>query len=387
GGITAGQGTGFEFMVDPYLRYEANYIKIVNNIIHDINGAALGVNGGYGILLANNTAYRTGERSHLLEIVYGERSCDGDTNICTQYQNAGGWGPKQIGSDFNQPIGNTDVIVANNVFYNPSGFTTGSQHFAIYGPRNASATGIPSPQKTDDGLLITGNIVWNGNNEMPVGVEDSEQGCQSGNPTCTLAQILADNSINTLEPDFINAAEEDFRPVASGQLAGVSGETIPTLPVIDADLNPITEGVRENTLTREFSGAAATTRPPGAIASSTSSIEFPSADSGNTPEPGEGGGSSGNPSLTVIKASAKRAGKNVKIAVKSTASDDDGISTVRATVLAGEKELASFDLSLKGQFYVGKTKVKSKRKNLSIRVVATDETDTSTTVTRKAKVR
>ena len=76
GGVTAGQGTGLEYMTGPWLRYEAYDVKILNNIIYDISGAALGVNGGYNVLLAHNTAYRIGSRSHLVEVVFGLRSCD-----------------------------------------------------------------------------------------------------------------------------------------------------------------------------------------------------------------------------------------------------------------------------------------------------------------------
>jgi len=47
GGFSTGQGTGFEFMVSPWLHYEAYDIKAINNLIHDTAGAGLGVNGGY----------------------------------------------------------------------------------------------------------------------------------------------------------------------------------------------------------------------------------------------------------------------------------------------------------------------------------------------------
>jgi len=143
GGVTAGQGTGFEFMISPWLQYEANYVKVINNIIHDVEGAAFGVNGGNSILFAYNTAYKIGSRSHVFEAAFGERSCDGDIAGCLQKQLAGGWGPSQL--DNPQPIGNRDVIVANNIFFNPEGFESRWQHFAIYGPRNPSIPSIPSP--------------------------------------------------------------------------------------------------------------------------------------------------------------------------------------------------------------------------------------------------
>lgn len=92
GGFTAGEGSGFEYMVSPWLHYEAYDLKIVNNVIHDTAGAGFGVNGGYNILFAYNTLYRVGQRSHLLEFVFGGRTCDGDqalTGRCADHLAAG----------------------------------------------------------------------------------------------------------------------------------------------------------------------------------------------------------------------------------------------------------------------------------------------------------
>jgi hypothetical protein len=63
GGFTAGQGTGFQFMTPPWIQYEVYDVKIVNNLIRDTEGAGLGVNGGYNILIAYNTLVRVGSRS------------------------------------------------------------------------------------------------------------------------------------------------------------------------------------------------------------------------------------------------------------------------------------------------------------------------------------
>ena len=60
-----GQGTGLQFMTAPWLHYEAYGIRVVNNIVHDTEGAGLGVNGGYNVLIAWNTLYRVGRRSHV----------------------------------------------------------------------------------------------------------------------------------------------------------------------------------------------------------------------------------------------------------------------------------------------------------------------------------
>ena len=387
GGITAGQGTGFEFMVNPWLRFEANYIKIVNNIIHDIEGAAIGINGGYGILAAHNTAYKIGTRSHVLEVVFGERSCDGDTTTCSSNRTAGGWGPTATGSDNSQPIGNKDVIVANNIFYNPSGTVSGSQHFAIYGPRTPSAPGIPSPQSSDTGLKIIGNMVWNGSGSMPLGIEDSDQGCQVSNTTCNSTQINTENAINSIEPDFISAGSEDFRPAAAGNIANRASASIPNIPALDSSLNPITEGNVSNSMVREFSGVTVGTRPPGAIASSSSSIEFPGSGTtgggGTTP----GGQNNSGPSLKISKASAKKSGKKVQVDITATASDSDGVNTVSARVLAKNKQIGTASLKLKNNKYTGKTKVKTTAKSLTVSVMALDNENYATTSTKSVKVK
>lgn len=120
-GFAAGQGTGFEFMEAPWLRYEAYDVKVrlqlaaapscswrqhrstgecpckaasaagvmvrvqpshpalqlINNVIRDIQGAGFGLWGCYDCLFAHNTLLRVGARSHLVDIKFGERSCDG----------------------------------------------------------------------------------------------------------------------------------------------------------------------------------------------------------------------------------------------------------------------------------------------------------------------
>lgn len=57
-GLEVGQGTGFEFMVPPWLEYEGYGMKLTNNLVYNVWGAGLGVSGGYSILIAHNTLYR-----------------------------------------------------------------------------------------------------------------------------------------------------------------------------------------------------------------------------------------------------------------------------------------------------------------------------------------
>lgn len=234
GGVTAGEGSGFEYMVTPWLHYEAYDLKIVNNVIHDTEGAGLGVNGGYDILLAYNTLYRVGARSHVLEFVFGGRTCDGDAALagrCTQNLAAGGWGTATVGES--EPIPNRNIYVYNNLIYNPTGYQSQWQHLAIYGPRSTSATSnIPSPAHSDDHLVIRGNVIWNGPADHPLGTGD-DSGCQPSNPTCNATQLLADNAINTLEPQLVDPVHGDYRPTQNSNLATVTTYALPAFPAWD----------------------------------------------------------------------------------------------------------------------------------------------------------
>jgi hypothetical protein len=224
GGFTAGQGTGFQFMVQPWIQYESYDIKFVNNLIHDTAGAGIGVQGGYNILIAYNTLYKVGERSHLLEFGFGSRSCDGQPGDdgrerCDLYTAAGGWGNNVIADGNNYVrIPNRNVFVYNNIVYNPPGYQSGYQHFSIFAPYDDPSTqansNVPVPVRADDNLQIRGNIIWNGGELMPLGIEASPDflaGCQPDNPTCDEAQLRADNAINTLEPQLIDPASGDYR--------------------------------------------------------------------------------------------------------------------------------------------------------------------------------
>ena len=217
GGVTAGQGTGLEFMTSPWIHYEAQDIKMFNNIIHDTQGAGLGVNGGFRILMAYNTLYRVGQRSHTVEFVFGERSCDGTNSECAARNSAGGWGPKAAGGD-STFIGNKSIRFFNNLVYNPSDYPSPDQFFAIYGPRtNAAASNAPTAYADVD-LQIKGNIMWSvpANMGALLGIEDTDEGCQPSNASCNATQIRNDNYFNNIEPQFISSS--DFRPVNTPRL-------------------------------------------------------------------------------------------------------------------------------------------------------------------------
>jgi hypothetical protein len=223
-------------------------------------------------------------------------------------------------------------------------------------------------------------MIWNGTSVVSLGIEDSEQGCQSGNRTCTESLVRANNTINTSEPDFVSASSEDFRPSAGGRIAAISSSAISDHDSIDSTLNPISEGERANQMTREFSGSLASTRPPGAFVSINSSIEIPAPDgSSTTPDP-----SNQPPTLNISKATRQVSGKKALISIMASASDDQGISLVNASILSGTKVLSSFALSLKNGSYSGKKKVANSSK-MSVQVTATDDTSMSTSKTKKLK--
>jgi hypothetical protein len=231
GGFTAGQGTGFEFMVDPWLQYEAYAIRFIGNVVHDVEGASAGVNGGYDILIADNVFYRIGARSHLLEATFGARSCDGDTERCQAHLDAGGWGTAEIGAS--ESIPNKNVYVYNNVFYNPAGYESQWQQFFVPAPLTSGAnSNIPSPVRADENLQIRGNIIWNGGADKPLGIE-FDAGCGADNPTCNAAQLIADNQINTLEPQLADPENGDFTLVS-----GMTKLPIPDFPAWDVPVPP-----------------------------------------------------------------------------------------------------------------------------------------------------
>lgn len=196
GGITAGQGTGLEWMMEPWITYEATNVVIRDNHVFDVEGAAFGVNGGRNVLIEGNRAERVGRRSHLIEVTFGGRSCDGDSARCARLLAAGAWGTASVGNDVYANIPNRDVVIRDNVIVNPPGYRSQWQHFEISAARlNDGARVGPSPASADEGLSIVGNVIVNGDRSMPLGIEGSSV-CRPGHPTCTIEQIYRDNDVN-----------------------------------------------------------------------------------------------------------------------------------------------------------------------------------------------
>lgn len=255
GGITAGQGTGLEFMTAPWVRYETYDVAIRSNVIHDVEGAGVGVNGGYDVVVAHNTMQRVGERDHVIEVVFGERSCDGNASACASRVAAGAWGPSAPGGD---PVyvGNRGVRIANNLVVNPSPYRSQFTHFAIYEPRALPAGGTgPNPAVADDELRVTGNVIANGPSDLELGVGEG-QGCRDSNPTCNAAQLRADNSINAGAVD----ATDVLGALAPG--ASLLNAAVPSIPAFTWDDTTVPVGTIPDAVTTDRDGRVRTGNAP-----------------------------------------------------------------------------------------------------------------------------
>lgn len=209
GGFSAGQGTGFQFMVPPWLQYEAVGVVVTGNTVTDTDGAAFGVQGGFNVLIADNVARRIGRRSHLLEVTYGSHTCDGrpgdpGRERCGQYLAAGGWGTTAVDDGDNYVrIGNRHVYIVGNVFDNPPPLRSRWQHLEVPADRAPEpGSNLPSRQSAAGDLRIMGNVFWNGDSSMPIG---ADPGCTRTNPTCSLAQLTRDNRFNRQRPVLVPA--------------------------------------------------------------------------------------------------------------------------------------------------------------------------------------
>jgi hypothetical protein len=263
GGFLAGQGSSFEFMVPPWLHYEAYDVRFVNNIVHDVTGPGMGVNGGYDVLLAFNTLYKVGARSHAIEVLHGVRGCGGDVETCRRYLRLGGWGTAVPGNEGAQPIPNRNVYIFNNVLLQPAGYRSAWAHFAFAPPSpTAPGSNIASPASASQGLVVRGNVIWNGPADLPLGGE-----WVPTEPGCGAAQLREENAINQWRPDLCDPAKGDFRPVQGARLALVVASPIPPFPGGDAPSRPVVPvGRLDNTVTRDLRGyLRGTTSPPGAL--------------------------------------------------------------------------------------------------------------------------
>jgi hypothetical protein len=258
GGFSAGQGSGFEYMKPPYIHYETYDIKFVNNLIYDTNGAGMGVQGSYNVLLAYNTLFRVGKNSHALEFSHGVRSCDGNISKCQNYLRMGGWGSKVPGKT--ERIPNKNVYVYNNIIYNPPGYRSQWSHISVEGPYYPSPeSNIPSPSRADNNLQIKGNIFWNGPSTLPLGVEGVKTLLKT-------SQLRSQNYFNSFKPQFLDLVKGDLRPRKNSNLYRVKSYPLPNFLGNDLPLKPkLSHGNLINIVTWDFyNRSRKLNNPPGA---------------------------------------------------------------------------------------------------------------------------
>ena len=264
GGFTAGQGTGLQFMTAPWLQYEAYDMRIFSNLVRDTEGAAFGVNGGVNILIAFNTALRTGSRDHSLEFVAGSRSCDGapgdeGRSRCGEYISAGAWGTTVIDDGDNYVrIPNKNVFVYNNLLYNPPGYAPEGTIIVVAGPYSQRQQGAPNPAVFDEGLVFAGNVIWE---DRPLGLGQDEYGCSDAHPTCSAAAFLAGNLLNPAQPAF------DGNRLTEASLASVASIAKPIPPFPAAGLPAAVPAMRQpSSIAYDYTGSPRTGLAPGAFA-------------------------------------------------------------------------------------------------------------------------
>ena len=235
GGFSAGQGTGFQFMTSPWLQYEANGVVVRNNTVTETEGAAFGVQGGLNVLIADNVARRVGRRSHVLESVYGLRSCDGGPGDpgrerCQSYLDAGGWGTTVVDDGSNAVrIGNRHVYFSGNVILNPGRYRSQWQQLQVFGPIGTQpGSNVPDGAAGDSDLRFIRNVVWNGGPSMPLGI--GEEGCRPSNPTCNPALVASGNRFNRQLPTLQRLRTNGGRYRATGWAARYASGAIDPPP-------------------------------------------------------------------------------------------------------------------------------------------------------------
>lgn len=263
-GFSAGQGTGFEFMVPPWLNYEAYEIKFVNNLVHDTQKSGAMVYGGFDILIAHNTLYRVGLRSHLLQVGHGGRECDHSEHVpvCLDYLKAGGWG-RLDAEAYRDWIPSRNVYIYNNIFFNPEGRSR-NEALVVQGPViPPPGSNAPSPSCADTNLQIRGNIIWNGpSQKLELG---DEPGCSSANPTCNEKQLRSENAINTLMPQLADPAHGNFAPLPGGNVFHARTYDIPEFPLAaDGMLAKVPRDNLANRVANDRSGKLRVLHLPGA---------------------------------------------------------------------------------------------------------------------------
>ena len=228
GGFTAGQGTGFQFMVAPYITYEAMGVAVLDNTFRRLQGAAVGVNGGYDVVVAGNRAYDVGQRSHWLEVTYGLRSCDGQPGDegrqrCAQNLAAGGWGTTRVDDGTNEVhVPNRHLYFLGNAIDQPR--RQGDQLLSVADPfdeaGSQSGSGL-GRVRADDDLTLAGNVL--AGRGLPTGTEECG-GC---------GDVAASNQVDAAPGLFRDPEHGDLRFAPGREVAPAS---LPVLGWEDAPL-------------------------------------------------------------------------------------------------------------------------------------------------------
>ncbi|MFM7678172.1 MAG: SGNH/GDSL hydrolase family protein, partial [Roseiflexaceae bacterium] len=99
----------------------------------------------------------------------------------------------------------------------------------------------------DENLQIVGNVLWNGDTTLPLGIE-MNSGCMVTNPTCNTTQLRTKNRINTTTVTFVDPVNDNWRL----QQAVPVAVSIPSLPD-NRPLIPLAPLARPNdAATRDF---------------------------------------------------------------------------------------------------------------------------------------
>lgn len=252
-GILAGQTTGFQYMVPPWLHYECYDVKIVSNVVHDTGGAALAVCGGYNVLAAFNTAWRVGHARDVVVVGLGGRGWGAGRwePLCDEYLRLGGWNNPAGPVLCNIPCRN--VFIMNNLILNPDDAPARFAHFGISGPVHTPAgSNLPDPARADDNLLIRGNVIWNGPTDMPM--LDPEIIHHLAAPSTFDPEVLRrDNAVNTVRPRLIDPEDGDFHPDPGAPLP--ASVDVPDFSGLDApDRPPVPPGDLANRITLDRDG-------------------------------------------------------------------------------------------------------------------------------------
>jgi hypothetical protein len=219
GGFVAGQGTGLQFMEAPFTHYEAYGIAVLDNLITDSEGAGVGVNGGFQVLVAHNTMYNVGSRGHAMEVAYGRRSCDGQPGDegrerCQQLLDAGAWGTTRVddGDNFVR-IPNRHVFFYNNLIIDPGSEPGADEHVHLddpYAGTAQSGSGLGAVVADDD-VRFAGNVLWYTNGG----------GTVSGFSGAADTAFFSDNTVNVFAPTLVDPDHGDFHPTGTPLPAGV----------------------------------------------------------------------------------------------------------------------------------------------------------------------